>query len=509
MNGSVPPDEPGVSPEATVGGSEGHRLAGLARLARALVPARTVVQVAEVAAHEARFALEARVAVVGRFELERGVLRVLVTAGDLAPTGGGPARGRRTPARRAPRARGAVDDATPWVVSREDPDAVGRRPPRARRRRERSALAVPIVHDGAVWGALLVRRGFGVRRFEPTDLDFAVAFAGLVSAGLGQVEHVARVRRLAYSDPLTGLGNRRLIEERLERVLGARDHGPVSVVMADVNGLKAANDALHPRPGDTALRALAAALSRAASRPSGSLAGRIGGDEFCVVVEGDAEVALAAGRGVPGVCDEVPYVRGVAVGVASSSLAEGPVSREQLLSWADEAQYAAKASGSTRPVLAGRDGARSPGAQALGGSPRLGRPPADAGRTRRACGRGACRPPRVPRRPDRGRGRRGLVAGGSRVRRRVDTRAPVVVDATAPMTLPWPSSAAWVRLASSSGVELLAGDPDAPLADVRGFLRVGLVQAGEWVVELGSDADATLTGVLPTLRALAAVAALG
>ena len=58
-------------------------------------------------------------------------------------------------------------------------------------------------------------------------------------------------------------------------------------------------------------------------------------------------------------------------------------------------------------------------------------------------------------------------------------------------------------------MELLAGDPDAPLADVRGHLRVGLVQAGEWVVELSSDADATLLGVLPTLRALAAVAVVG
>jgi hypothetical protein len=82
-------------------------------------------------------------------------------------------------------------------------------------------------------------------------------------------------------------------------------------------------------------------------------------------------------------------------------------------------------------------------------------------------------------------------------------------DDTSPMALPWPASAEWVRQASSSGVELLAGDPDAPLADIRGFLRVGLVQAGEWVVELGSDADATLTGVLPTLRALAAVAVIG
>jgi GAF domain-containing protein len=203
---------------------EGNRLAGLARLARALVPARTVVQVAEVAAHEARFAFDARVAAVGRFELERGVLRVLVTAGDLASgEQARPSDDVRTLREHPPLATLAAD-AAPWVASLDDPVLS----PAARQDLasddSHSALGVPIVHDGIVWGALLVRRAGGAPAFVPADLDFAVAFAGLVSAGLGQVEHVARVRRLAYSDPLTGLGNRRLIEERLERILGAPDH---------------------------------------------------------------------------------------------------------------------------------------------------------------------------------------------------------------------------------------------------------------------------------------------
>ena len=58
--------------------------------------------------------------------------------------------------------------------------------------------------------------------------------------------------------------------------------------------------------------------------------------------------------------DQPVGLRGVAVGVASSSLTSGPVSREQLLSWADEAQYAAKAAGSTQPVVAGRDAVLRP-----------------------------------------------------------------------------------------------------------------------------------------------------
>ena len=149
---------------------------------------------------------------------------------------------------------------------------------------------------------------------------------GLVSAGLGQVEHNERVRRLAYSDSLTGLGNRRFIEERLDQALAAHraDGRAVSLVMADVNGLKAANDRNQSHAeGDAALKAVASALSRATGRAPGSVAGRIGGDEFCAVVEGGLRVGGVAGPGVPELAADAPHIRGVAVGVASTELADG------------------------------------------------------------------------------------------------------------------------------------------------------------------------------------------
>jgi diguanylate cyclase (GGDEF)-like protein len=485
---------------------EGDRLAGLARLARALVPARTVVQVAQVAAHEARFAFEARVVSVGRFELERGVLRILATAGDLAPSEQAqPSDEVRSLAAHPTLATIAVDG-QPWAASVDEPDLGEAAGADLRTDGSHSALSVPIVHEGAVWGALLVRRGAAARAFGPVDLDYAVAFAGLVSAGLGQVEHMARVRRLAYSDPLTGLGNRRLIEERLERLLGGPSQGPVSVVMADVNGLKAANDAYTHAQGDTALRAVATALSRAAGRHPGSLAGRIGGDEFCVVVEGDADAALAVAEDFVALAADVPYVRGVAVGVASSTLADGPVSRERLLSWADEAQYAAKAAGSTKPVMAGRDAMSRPERRRWRGRPGSDLLPRVLAELAEHRGSGpAVRLAHVARTlADEVGADAWVVASVS------DGAATPVVESagagTARMALPWPPEASWVRHAQTSGVELLAGDVDAPLADVRGHLRVGLVQAGDWVVELVSNADGTLQGVLPTLRSLAAVA---
>jgi diguanylate cyclase (GGDEF)-like protein len=478
------------------------------------VPARTVVQLAEVAAHEARFAFDARVASVGRFELEHGALRVLVTAGDLTATEKArPSDDVRSLAGHPTLAALAVD-AAPWVASLDEPGLSEAARLDLLADRSHSALSVAIAHEGAVWGALLVRRSAAATAFGPADLDFAVAFAGLLSAGLGQVEHVARVRRLAYSDPLTGLGNRRLIEERLERLLGSPDSRLVSVVMADVNGLKAANDAFTHAQGDAALRAVAAALSRAAGRHPGSLAGRIGGDEFCVVVEGDEDAAFAVAEDFLALAADVPYVRGVAVGVASRSLADGPVSREQLLSWADEAQYAAKAAGSALPVVAGRDSVPRPERRRWRGRPGSDLLPRVLGDLAERVGSGP-----AERLAQVARTLADEVGADSWVVAHVaDGAATPVVEsagsqssgAQAPrMALPWPAKADWVRRAAASGAELVAGDLEAPLADVRGYLRVGLVQAGDWVIELASDADATLLGVLPTLRALAAVAVAG
>ncbi len=242
------------------------RLGSLAQLARALVPARFEAEVVRIAAAQARFAFGADTVSVSRLERERGVVRTLVNAGDLADWE------EREPADETyritdfPMLATMVDEVQPWVVAVDD-----RATPSAERELlaamgRRSGLAVPVLLEGSIWGELFVTRGMLAPPYDERDVDFGVAFAGLVSAGLGQVQHNERVRRMAYSDPLTGLGNRRFIEERLDQALLAHraDGRPVSLVMADVNGLKAANDRNQSHAeGDEALRAVAWALSRA------------------------------------------------------------------------------------------------------------------------------------------------------------------------------------------------------------------------------------------------------
>lgn len=105
-----------------------------------------------------------------------------------------------------------------------------------------------------------------------------------------QKRYEKELHYLATHDALTGLYNRGFYEIELQRLANGR-HFPVSVIMADIDGLKVVNDQLGHEAGDKLIKAAASVLSD--SFRADDVVARIGGDEFAVVIRGaNAEVML-------------------------------------------------------------------------------------------------------------------------------------------------------------------------------------------------------------------------
>jgi diguanylate cyclase (GGDEF)-like protein/PAS domain S-box-containing protein len=173
---------------------------------------------------------------------------------------------------------------------------------------------------------------------------------GTTSLGEDITEKMLAQRALAHRathDPLTGLANRALMEERLAGVLAGT--APVAVIVCDLDGFKRVNDRLGHAAGDEVLRAVAGRL-RGVCR-SQDLVCRPAGDEFVIVVtgaEGESarrlrstcrQIADRIGDAVrkPVVVDGGSAAVGVSVGVVAAA---GPgADAEQLLRSADRAMY--------------------------------------------------------------------------------------------------------------------------------------------------------------------------
>jgi diguanylate cyclase (GGDEF)-like protein len=226
--------------------------------------------------------------------------------------------------------------------------------------RIRSVILIPLRANGDDIGLLVGASRFSTT-FDRSQAEMAALLAAHTAASLDAALALDRERLSAHTDTLTGLLNRRGLEDRLERELAAAQESrrPLSLVVLDCDDFKDVNDRAGHEFGDALLREVGLVL-REACRDGGSAA-RLGGDEFVVIVPG-AEVDDALSEVVrmrreldEGLADAGFPLR-LSAGVATYPYDGAGAS--QLLRAADQALFRAKAGGknlvvSFREIVAG------------------------------------------------------------------------------------------------------------------------------------------------------------
>jgi diguanylate cyclase (GGDEF)-like protein len=218
--------------------------------------------------------------------------------------------------------------------------------------------AVPLFADGGAVGVLVCYFG-RERTMDESAALLMETLAWQAMLVLGRIRLQNELEHRALHDPLTGLANRRLLEEYLTPTLAAAHrHGtPVAIIFLDLDGFKAVNDALGHGMGDGILRAVSGHLLGVVRQDD--IVGRLGGDEFLIIcADTDVTAAEAIAERVR-IAVRTPYgpaltTRPITASIGVAIYRPRPGYRAtgaDLVAVADSAMYESKNSGKDRVTV--------------------------------------------------------------------------------------------------------------------------------------------------------------
>lgn len=225
-------------------------------------------------------------------------------------------------------------------------------------------LCVPMAAGGEILGILHLSfdpvhdAGTAGHEAREHKRDLAIALSDQISLAVSNLRLRETLHRQSIRDPLTGLFNRRYLEESLHREISRaeRNGDTLAVLMLDVDHFKNFNDSYGHEAGDSVLRALARLLKQ--SVREGDVACRFGGEEFIILLpETTLEIAQRRAEALREAAHQIRLNRAgqhldpVSVSFGLAVYPDHGTSTHALLNAADIALYRAKQAGRNRVVV--------------------------------------------------------------------------------------------------------------------------------------------------------------
>lgn len=224
---------------------------------------------------------------------------------------------------------------------------------------ESTYLCVPILAQGEALGILHIQATDQDPNLGEAEMSFNTTFAAQVGLSVANIRLREALCSQSTKDPLTGLYNRRYLQEMLEREIrrAIRSEQALGVLMLDLDHFKNFNDTYGHEAGDAVLRETAAFLVR--SIRAEDFVCRYGGEEFVVVLPtADTRAAAARGERIRSKLRDLVVMHDgrslglITVSVGVAALPNHGTSEKELLQAADAALYRAKREGRDRVVVA-------------------------------------------------------------------------------------------------------------------------------------------------------------